>query len=67
MRVPLPEPELPEVIVIQLVLLAVFQLHPVDVDTLTVPKPPMAVKPWLVGEREYVQLGVPPCWVTLKV
>ena len=43
--VPFPLPLLPDVIVIQLVLLLVaVQLHPLDVVTLTLPLPPLEVK-----------------------
>ena len=61
---PLPEPlvttlpalAMPVVIVIQLALHTAVQLHPLDDVTLTLPDPPEALKDWLVGEIEYVQL-----------
>ena len=42
-------PLLPELIVIQLVLLVAVQLHPLDVVTLTFPLPPLEVKDLVVG------------------
>ena len=50
--VPLPELLLPEVMVIQLELLEAVQPHPLDVETFTLPGPPVALNDWLDGEIE---------------
>ena len=64
LTVPLPLPVLPEVIVIHGELLAAVQVHPVDVVTVTLPVPPVALTFKLVGETVKVQ---PDCWLTVKV
>jgi hypothetical protein len=63
--VPLPLPLAPEVIVIQLALLAAVQVQPVGAVTFTLPNPPMARKDCLAGTITYVQ-GAPAC-VTVNV
>ena len=55
--VPLPEPLLPEVIVMNDgSLLAAVHAHPLDAETLTLPGPPAASNTALVGLIEYRQL-----------
>ena len=59
--VPFPAPLLPEVMVIQLALLAAVQLE--LLVTLTIPVPPVQSNDWLVGDIEYV----PTACVTVNV
>ena len=47
--VPFPEPELPEVMVIQFTLLEAVQLQALDAATPTLPFPALLVKDWLDG------------------
>ncbi len=65
---PLPVPLLPEVIVIQLSLLAAVQTQQLPgVFTATVAEPPPGPKDWVVEEREKLHVDVSPPWVTVKV
>jgi hypothetical protein len=50
LTVPLPEPLLPEVMVIQLSLLVAVQAQLLGEVTFTLPLPPLLGKGWLVGE-----------------
>ncbi len=52
MTVPLPEPLLPAVMVIQVALLVAVHEHPVVAETLTLPVPPPDPTEALVGEIE---------------
>ena len=56
--IPSPAPLLPELIVIQLLLLSAVQLHPLGTLTLTLPVPPALVKDWLRKELQ-AGLGAP--------
>src|SRR5262249_59567900 len=63
--VPLPDPELPDLTVSQLVLLeTAVHVQPAGAVTPTVPLPPAAGSDWVVEESVYVQLAA---WVTAKV
>ena len=56
LTVPLPVPELPEVIVIHEALLTAVHPHPVCVVTFTLPEPPPAGEDALTGEMEEAQI-----------
>jgi hypothetical protein len=64
---PLPDPEDPEVIVIQPTLLVAVQLHPVPDVTATLDGPPMPPVPTSIGETPNVQVWVAAAWVTVTV
>jgi hypothetical protein len=55
--VPLPEPFLEEVIVIQLAVVATIHAHPPGAVTVTVPDPPLLSNEAVVGLTTYVQGG----------
>ena len=55
--VPLPDPVAPLVTVIHAALLAAVHAQPVGIVTSLLPVPPAAVKDWLVGEIDAVQLA----------
>lgn len=65
LTVPLPEPLLPEVMVIQLAWLTAVQLQELVVATFTVPVPPLAMNDWEVGVIVYSQSGAP-AWFNMK-
>src|SRR6266480_2275438 len=66
--VPLPEPELPDVIVIQETLLAALQLQPVGAGTLTLTVLPAAPSPAPCGERvmPLVHVETPSCPIVIS-
>ena len=62
---PLPEPVLPAVMVIQVALLLAVQLQPTPAVTLTVPLLALDTTDALEAEMEYVQGAA--AWLTVKV
>ena len=64
--VPLPLPLLPDVIVIQLTLLAAVQVQPVPAVTATLPVAAVAVRDRLAGATVYVQPATSPLILAMK-
>ena len=64
--VPLPLPLLPDVIVIQLALLAAVQVQPVPAVTATLPVAALAVKDRLAGAMVYEQPATSPLILAMK-